>query len=368
MLAGSVLPILWRIPNQPRSAAVVWAALLFLWLPGALFAVQARPYALLFLTATAQTIAFARLMEEPSLRRAFIWTATASLTLLTHYMSASLGLAQGLVLLFALRGRAIQLWPSLLILLIPLVEAVTHYQQLTSFASSDANWLPSITFANVGEYLTYGLGPLGFLLLLIALASRYLNRGEPMPRGAALASLAGALALGMLIVAGWHRPLIVDRYLTACAPALMLALVTVAATAVARLLLLAVAAGLGVFAAATAPLEIREHSMEWAVGKLIPYRPARVVFSLANKGQETLAPQTGAELGAVLFRRAGVETQTRLVPTTEGSELLAAAEPDTAIVWSFAPNRQPFAEAIARERHCFVRPLQLACPPQSAAR
>ena len=148
----------------------------------------------------------------------------------------------------------------------------------------------------------------------------------------------------------------------------MLALVTVAASAVARLLILAVATGLGVFAAAAAPLEIREHSMEWAVGKLIPYRPAKVVYSLANKGQETLAPETGAELGAVLFRRAGVGTKATLIPTTEGRELLAAADPDTAIVWSFAPNRQPFADAIARQRQCFVRPLQLACPPQSAAR
>lgn len=366
MIAGSALPLLWRIPNQPRSAAIAWAALLFLWLPGAIFAVQARPYALLFLTATGQTIAFAQLMEEPSLRRAFVWTATASLTLLTHYMSAPLGLAQGLVLLFAVRGRASRLWPSLLVLLIPLVEAGTHYRQLTSFASSDANWLPKISFSNVGEYLTYGLGPLGFVLLLIALASRYLNRSEAMPRGAALASSAGAIALAILIGAGWHRSLIVDRYLTACAPALMLALVTIAATTIGRLLLVAVAAGLGIFASAFAPLEIREHSMEWAVNKLVPYQPKKVVFSLANKGQETLAPETGEELGAVLFRRAGVETQARLVPTMNGRELIAAADKETAIIWVFSPNRQPLAKMIARQRRCYIAPMQLACPPRSA--
>ena len=93
----------WVVPGQSRAAAIAWAALLFLWLPGAIFAAQVRPYALLFLAATAQTIAFARLIDQPTLRRAFAWTACASLTILTHYMGATLGLAQGLLLVAALR-------------------------------------------------------------------------------------------------------------------------------------------------------------------------------------------------------------------------------------------------------------------------
>ena len=91
MVAAAALPLAWRIPGQSRAAAITWAALLFLWLPGAIFATQARPYALLFLVATAQTIAFARLIDEPSLRRAFVWTGSASLTILTHYMGRRWG-------------------------------------------------------------------------------------------------------------------------------------------------------------------------------------------------------------------------------------------------------------------------------------
>ena len=130
MIAGSAMPMVWRMPGQSRGGAIAWSALLFLWLPGAIFATQARPYALLFLVATAQTIAFARLIDEPTLTRAFAWTACASLTILTHYMGAALGSAQGLLLLATLRTRALKLWPSLLLLLVPIVETITHLRVL----------------------------------------------------------------------------------------------------------------------------------------------------------------------------------------------------------------------------------------------
>jgi Predicted membrane protein len=219
MMAAAAVPLAWRIPGQSRAAAITWAALLFLWLPGAIFATQARPYALLFLVATAQTIAFARLIDEPSLRRAFVWTGSASLTILTHYMGATLGLAQGLVLLAVMRTGALKLWPALLVLLVPAVEAITRFRVLLEVATGDANWFPQVSFGNLRDYVIYGFGALGPLLLMLGLASRYLRPKEPMPRPATLASVAGLLALAMLLAAGWGRPLIVDRYLTPCAPA-----------------------------------------------------------------------------------------------------------------------------------------------------
>ena len=368
MIIGSALPVIWRIPGQSRSSAIAWAALLYLWLPGAIFAVQARPYALLFLVATAQTIAFARLVEGPTLRRAFAWTACSSLTLLTHYFAAPLALAQGVILLTALGKRALPLWPSMLVALIPIVETITHYRQLAFFASSDANWLPPITLANLSAYLTYGLGALGPVLLLVALGSRYFDRSEAVPRGAALASIAGAVALVILVIVGWNRSLLVDRYLTACAPALMLAIVTIAAGIGARILIVGVAAGLAIYASAAAPLRIGEQSMEWSADKLIPLRPARLVYSLGYTGQHVLAPETRTELGEFLFRRAGVRTQARMVTTLDGRELVRAAGDDAAVIWVFYPEWQPLAHAIARERHCFVAPHQLACPPLNSVR
>jgi hypothetical protein len=318
---------------------------------------------LLFLVATAQTIAFARLVDRPSLRRAFAWTTCASLTILTHYMGAALGLAQGLVLLAVLRKDALKLWPSLLVLLVPLVETVTHFHILVLVATGDANWLPQVSFSNLPSYVIYGLGAFAPLALMVALGSRYLNRDEPIPRAAAAASIAGVLALAMLLAAGWGRSLIVDRYLTACAPALMLALVTVASGALARLLLVAISAVLAVYAAVAAPIEIHEQGMEWAAEQLIPFRPQQVKFSLGYRAQHTLAIETRAKLGEYFFRRAGVPTTAELVTTLDGRELVRAAGSDSAVIWIFHPAWQPVADSIARSRRCFVRPLQLACPP-----
>lgn len=366
MIAGSVLPLVWRVPGQSRANAIVWSALLFLWLPGAIFATQARPYALLFLVATAQTIAFARLVEKPTLKRAFAWTGCASLTMLTHYMGASLGLAQGLVLLATCRMDALKLWPSLILLLIPIVETVTHLKVLSSVASGDANWWPQVSFANLPAYVMYGFGAFALLAVMIALGSRYLRRDEPISRAAALASLAGVLALAILLVAGWGRSLIVDRYLTACAPALMLALVTVASGGAARLALVGLSAAVALYAAVAEPIEVREPSMEWAAEQLIPTRPQSVKFSLGYKGQHTLAPETRAKLGEYFFRRAGLPTKADMALTLDGRELVKAAGQDSAVLWIFYPPWQPVANEIAAERHCFVRPLQLACPALNA--
>ena len=366
VIAGSVLPLLWRMPGQSRAAAIAWSALLFMWLPGAIFATQARPYALLFLVATAQTIAFARLVEQPTLKRAFAWTGCASLTILTHYMGASLGLAQGLILLGTLRIGALRLWPSLVLLLVPAVETITHLKVLSSVASGDANWWPQVSFANLPAYVLYGFGAFGLLALMVALGSRYLNRDEPIPRAATLASLSGVLALAILLAAGWGRSLIVDRYLTACAPALMLALVSVAAGAAGRLALVGLSAAVALYAAAAEPIEVREQSMEWAAEQLIPTRPHSVKFSLGYKGQHTLAPETRAKLGEYFFKRAGVQAKADMVLTLDGRELVDAAGNDSAVLWVFYPAWQPVANEIAAKRHCFVRPLQLACPALSA--
>ena len=366
MIAGSALPLVWRVPGQSRGAAIAWSALLFLWLPGAIFATQARPYALLFLVATVQTIAFARLTEEPTLKRAFAWTACASLTILTHYMGAALGAAQGLLLLALLRTRALKLWPSLLLLLAPVLETITHLRVLSSVASGDANWWPQVTLANLPSYVMYGFGAFGLLAVMVALGSRYLNRDEPIPRAAALASLAGLLALALLIAAGWGRSLIVDRYLTSCAPALMLALVTVASGAAARLALVGLSAVVALYAAIAEPIEVREQSMEWAAEQLIPTRPQSVKFSLGYKGQHTLAPETRAKLGEYFFRRAGLPAKAEMVLTLDGRELVQAAGNDSAVLWVFYPAWQPVANAIGAKRHCFVRPMQLACPALNA--
>ena len=183
-----------------------------------------------------------------------------------------------------------------------------------------------------------------------------------MPRPATLASVAGLLALAMLLAAGWGRPLIVDRYLTACAPALMLAMTTVASGAIARLLLVGISGAFAIYAAIAAPLRVGEASMEWAAEQLIPLKPQELKFSLGYKAQHTLAIETRRNIGEYFFRRAGVTTRAELVPTVDGRELVRSAGPYAAIIWVFYPQSQPVAELIARSRKCFLGKLQLACP------
>ena len=71
--------------------------------------------------------------------------------------------------------------------------------------------------------------------------------------------------MAMLIIAGWGRSLIVDRYVTACAPALMLALVTVASGAGARLALVGLSGAVALYAAAAEP--IGDVTLLWRAAK-----------------------------------------------------------------------------------------------------
>ena len=64
---------LWR-PAVRRETACSGRALLLLWQPGIGLFIDARYYALLMLLSTAQTIAFIKLLDEPTLKRACWWT------------------------------------------------------------------------------------------------------------------------------------------------------------------------------------------------------------------------------------------------------------------------------------------------------
>ena len=58
-------------------------------------------------------------------------------------------------------SRAIRLWPSLILLLVPLAETVTHFRLLFTVATGDANWLPHISFVTLPAYVIYGFGASG---------------------------------------------------------------------------------------------------------------------------------------------------------------------------------------------------------------
>jgi hypothetical protein len=366
MLCAAALPIVWRIPNQSRSAAVTWGTLLLLWPPGGPIAFDARPYALVFFLATAQTIAFARLIARPSIGRAMLWTGAAALCILSHYFSGVLGLAQGIVLLVILRRRAFALWPALLLLVPAFVEVAVHLPVLVEFAGGSANWLPTFGPAMIAPALIYTTGSIGPVMLVLAAATRLLRRDEPIARAVLPAIIAGLGAILLLFALGWGRSLLVERYFTACVPSVLLGLVTLAGGQVGRLALIAGYTWAAVHSARTEPMTAGDSGLEEPAQYLIASRPERLVYSLGYAGQTTLAREMRQQLGEFHFRREGLTTRAELIATLEGSELVRSAGRDAAIIWFLDPGRQAQADAIARIRPCVIikksRGATLACP------
>ena len=365
MLCAAALPVVWRVPDQSKSAAVTWSALLLLWPPGGPIAFDARPYALVFFLATAQTIAFARLIASPSIGRAMLWTGAAALCILSHYFSGVLGLAQGIVLLAILRRRALALWPALLLLIPAFVELAVHLPLLLEFAGGPANWFPTLGPAMIAPALIFTTGSIGPIMLILAAAARLLHRDEPIARAAIPAIIAGLVAILLLLALGWGRSLLVERYFTPCVPAILLGLVTLAGGQIGRLMLIAGYAWAAAQSALAQPMSGGDGGVEAPARYLIPTRPVRLVYSLGYEGQTTLQREMREQLGEFHFRRAGLNTRAELIGTLEGAELVRSAGRDAAIIWILDPGRQAEAEAIARTRPCVIlkqsRTATLAC-------
>ena len=135
MLATAAVAIIWRPNGVRRGTAVFWAALLLLlWKPGTGLFIDARYYALLLLISTAQTIAFMKLLDEPSLKRACWWTGLATLGVLTHYYAALPALVQGLFYLGRHRTVALRTWPALMLLAPAVAWAAFHWPRLVMYA------------------------------------------------------------------------------------------------------------------------------------------------------------------------------------------------------------------------------------------
>jgi mannosyltransferase len=107
-LAGiATVPVVWAIGNElsGRRAALIGAALvavnpLFVW-----YSQEARAYGLFVLFAALAMLCFARLLHEPSGRRAAAFALSGALALLTHYFAVFLLVPMALWLL---RERAVR--------------------------------------------------------------------------------------------------------------------------------------------------------------------------------------------------------------------------------------------------------------------
>ncbi|MFC3440974.1 hypothetical protein ACFOKF_07150 [Sphingobium rhizovicinum] len=224
------LLILWR-GYPDRQVRMIWAAVTALSVIGFDSATQARPYALLFLLATAHAIAFLRLIEQPDLRRAFWWTGLSALTVLTHYHAAVICGIQGIAYLAIRPRQAIRTWPALLPLVPMTAWMAFHLPFILSFTNKDTVWYGTLGLDALWliPSLLTGLAWPG-VLLLGAMAASFVHdmiaarRGKAAwPYSAAQTALVGSglIAVTIVMSMGFLVPSFTARYILPYVPALL---------------------------------------------------------------------------------------------------------------------------------------------------
>jgi hypothetical protein len=220
-----------RCGHPDRHVRLLWAGLAAIWLPGTLFAAEARPYGVMLLLGTAQVSALIAFLRKPSQGRALLWTTLSALSALTHYYTLPLSALQGLVIL--LRGReAWRCWPALLAFGPVAGWMAWHLPTLLSFAAPSNNWYsaasPTELLAIVPAAM-FGLPALGqALLAAVALTSLWcVLPGGPRivaERRDIQVALTGVGALALLVVLALVRPSFSPRYILAYMPAILFGL------------------------------------------------------------------------------------------------------------------------------------------------
>ncbi|HEX6660880.1 MAG TPA: hypothetical protein VF067_03300 [Sphingomicrobium sp.] len=207
-------------PPIERPRALFWSATLILWAPGLGLLFDARYYALLLLLCTAQTIAFARLIANPDLRRATIWSVLCTLAVVTFYYAAIPAFVQGVYYLIRFRRRALRTWPAILATLPAFGSLAFQWARLTRYATPGSAPFPKFDWTAAVDLLTWPLGGTifgGAILLLAFLLQERQTVREPIVATAATALLATAL----LVMAAMAAPVVTPRYLIPMAPPLL---------------------------------------------------------------------------------------------------------------------------------------------------
>ena len=163
-----------RLQGVSRDARLTWAALLFFWWGVGNF-LDARCYGLLLAIGAFQCVAFGRLMQAPSTRKAAIWVGACALALLTQYYAVFACVAQGLVYLGVHRGRAARSWPALLGLAPALGWIAFHAPRLMQYAQPDVAWHPRVDALLALDFSSFTIGAMSLPLSAAAVL------GSPPP-------------------------------------------------------------------------------------------------------------------------------------------------------------------------------------------
>jgi hypothetical protein len=230
-IAAPLLALRWGYPDQRMR--MIWAALLALSMHGYGYATEARPYALLILIGTAQTILFSRLVRAPSTERAAGWIAVCGLGILTNYYMAIFATVQGLLYLASAPRAALRTWPAAFALIPVLAWMAYHLPFVLSYASSGGTWynyfdpaqLPRVPGFLLGVWpfsdaLALGMG----VALLFGVVELLRTRAPIDPQKRADIYAIGASVLTVTLIVGWAMVSrsFTPRYLLPLTPAILL--------------------------------------------------------------------------------------------------------------------------------------------------
>jgi hypothetical protein len=355
-LAGAA-PLMRRIRGLSFEARLTWAAMIFGWWGmGELLA--GRCYGPLLAAATFQCIAFARVLEKPTLGRAFEWCAIGAAAVLLQYYAVFLMAAQGVAYLAWRRGAAAKTWPALIAFAPTLGWMAYHYPRLKAFADGAVAWHPKIGPAEAWSLSAYTVNPVSplvtgavALVLAVVLLWSRTRRDEPKDPASEvwIVAVSGLAALALVLVSGMLKPSLTARYMVGLAPAVLLAVVLCArssarahlAYGLLALLYLGVAArpaGLVDALKIGAP-----YGYEVASDGLIAARVTDLVFVWDHEIAGVMNPASLVRAGGVFFQRADAPVRVTTIAPRPGEDAnrlaLAAATGDhPGIIWLYNRN------------------------------
>ncbi len=364
VLFACAAPLLALAPRRlaNRTVRYSWAVLLACWMPGLIFAEQARCYALVLFLATANGLTYAGLLRRPSLAAAFVWTSVSSLFILSHYVAGLLVACQGIAYLTIHRGKAVKTWPAALSFTPALACMGFQAASLMGYARPGAAVLPPMAMSDLlptaglifGGSIAWPFVALWASVGLIAarrsrtgLASEGANDGQ---RALVWTAATALVAAGICLAIGLARPIVSPRFMTIFVPGVLLGVALMAdrfrlvwrgapaALGVGAFALVVAFAALSLFV--SPPTAGSMFSFEPAAQALMAEHPRRLVFFWDNPTSAGGNGDQLEEVGGFLFRRSGHPIPVDVVAWSKGADpnslvLSRAQAPGDAILWIF---------------------------------
>jgi hypothetical protein len=349
-------PLVALLPRKliDRPTRFTWCALLACWIPGIIFAQEARWYTLALALGVANTVAFIALLRNPTREAVWGWTTISSLMVLAHYYGVFLLAFQGPAFLLIHRRRAIAAWPAALAFIPAIAAIAVHASRLVSFVTPATTWIPLEKpidlFWNAGfilgnAYLVFILGFWFAMASVVRLRSGALRDivTLDLDDGVWIALACAAMPVCLVVGLGFLKPVFVSRYLIVFVPALLLGLAKFAnrfersSKVSAAMLVGFVFAFVIAWARWLQPdRDIHDYNFETASNALIATKPNRLVFLWDNPLKPEPALLSG--LGGFFFARAGLKIPIDPVILPVGADpnrvlLARASSPGSAILW-----------------------------------